>query len=238
MSCTNPPPLTEDEITAALDGEAEFSVQQHLALCPDCTARLTRARQIEQKLRVKLHRWNCPTPQELGNYYFKQSSHDEEITEHLKLCVRCSDELAELQRFLEIEITEFVKVPPEIKPKRMRPFLGERIAQLLPKTAALAVRGVDKGPLVAQAGDITIFLAVESTAQGTLLTGQLAAPDQQLWFGAIVEIMQSDTLQAAVVVDEWGSFRQVPFQLYPTNFCITSIGGQTILLKDVVFTDL
>ncbi|HEX3050663.1 MAG TPA: hypothetical protein VHP83_08415 [Aggregatilineaceae bacterium] len=235
MACTNPPPLTEDEITAALDGEAELSVQQHLAHCSDCTARLTRARQLEQRLRIKLHRWNCPTPQELGDYYFKLSPREQDITEHLKSCVRCSDELAELQRFWE---TEAVKVLPTPQSKRTRAFLGEWVAQLLPKTSALAARGVDKGPLVAQAGDITIFLAVESTAQGILLTGQLAAPDQQVWFGAIVEIMQADTLQAAVVIDEWGSFRQDPFQPQPTNFRITSIGGQTILLKDVVFTDL
>src|SRR6059058_694021 len=99
MPCSFPPPLTDDQFTAALDGEVSLPVQQHLAMCPGCAARLTQARQVEQMLKSKLRRWDCPTSQQIGHYHLGLTSQTEarSIAEHLSQCVACQAELSELQ---------------------------------------------------------------------------------------------------------------------------------------------
>ena len=56
MLCSAPPPLTDDQLSAALDGEADQVVLDHLERCPSCTARLEQARRAERALAGRLYR--------------------------------------------------------------------------------------------------------------------------------------------------------------------------------------
>src|SRR5215212_8520124 len=99
MECSSPPPLTDDQLSAAPD------VIDHLAICTSCAARLDAAQQAEQSLRSALYRWDCPTPQTLAEYHLGRPSAEEQraIIRHLETCVRCSEEMAELALFMRGE---------------------------------------------------------------------------------------------------------------------------------------
>ena len=91
MQCRFPPPLTEDQISAAIDGEVEPGVLQHLSQCTSCMSRLEQARRFEQALRARLYRWDCPPVQQLGDYHLgllSQAGADA-IARHLGQCERC-----------------------------------------------------------------------------------------------------------------------------------------------------
>src|SRR6188508_2992804 len=98
MECSSPPPLTDDQLSAALDQAAAPDVIDHLAVCSSCAARLQAAQQAEQSLRSALYRWDCPPPQALAEYHLGMPSAEEQraILRHLETCVRCSEEMAEL----------------------------------------------------------------------------------------------------------------------------------------------
>src|SRR6185436_9861842 len=115
---------------------------------------------VERMLDDKLSRWNCPTPQQLGDFHIGLSSESEArtVVQHLDYCVRCRAEVAELRRFLTVESTSR-QSPPITEPTR--PHWRELVAILLPRTPVAGMRGADSGPLMAQADDLTIFLEVQ-----------------------------------------------------------------------------
>jgi hypothetical protein len=234
MDCRFPPPLTDDELIAALDGDA--AIQHHLAQCPDCAARLAKLRRTEQRFKQTLFRWDCPPSQELGDYHFRLVSPDREqsIADHLKNCVRCQDELAEMSRFLEAEAPP---IQSRVAPEQSRSRRRDWVAQLLPPSLAPAIRGDSSGPIVAQAGEVTLFLVVEPSAQGPVLTGQLAAEDVHLWVGALVEIRQHKMLQSIAFIDEWGSFRSIGFRSDSTDLRIIARTGQAIVVNTIEFPE-
>src|SRR5437868_700705 len=100
--CRFSSPLTEDELEAALDGVADSSIEQHLQACPYCAARLAEIERFENALTGALYRWDCPSTQELGEYHLRLLSDERQtaITDHLKACLRCRDEFAEIRRFV------------------------------------------------------------------------------------------------------------------------------------------
>jgi LmbE family N-acetylglucosaminyl deacetylase len=114
MECSSPPPLTDDQLSAALDQIAAPDVIDHLASCASCAARLQAAQQAEQSLKSALYRWDCPAPQTLADYHVGRASADQEraIVRHLQTCARCSEEMAELVLFMRDEPP--LAAPPEL----------------------------------------------------------------------------------------------------------------------------
>ena len=78
MECSSPPPLTDDQLSAALDQTAVPDVIDHLASCASCAERLAAAQQAEQSLRSALYRWDCPAPQTLADYHLGRPSAEEQ----------------------------------------------------------------------------------------------------------------------------------------------------------------
>lgn len=238
MDCSQPPPLSEDQLSAALDGDAEPSVLEHLSLCPACAARLEQARRIEQTLKTSLFRWDCPTPQELGEYYLKHLRPQEmaAISAHLTTCVRCQTELADLQGFMDDAADGDLAVPAgalRLQPYRPRQWT----AQLYSSEAAFAARGADKGPVVAQAGDVTLFLETRRDPQGITLVGQLVADTLSRWSGALVEVRQNDVLQATALIDDLGAFQCGPLLRAPVELRVAAPDGQSIVAHNVELFD-
>jgi hypothetical protein len=235
MQCSLPPPLTDDEVTAALDGDAEPSVHEHLARCPSCTARLAEARQAERALKTSLRRWGCPTSQQLADYHLGRVSRDDDrkIMRHLEQCIRCTDELEELRLFLAADKKPRAAARPQpLVSARLSP--GTLFARLVPQGPALAMRGAGREPLVAEADGTTIFLDIHPAADGQLmLQGQLVADDHDRWVGALVEVRQSAQLQATTAVDELGGFVCGPIRAGATELRITPHGGGMLVLADI-----
>src|SRR3954469_16885923 len=159
MECSSPPPLTDDQLSAALDQAAAPDVLDHLAHCASCAARLQAAQQAEQSLKSALYRWDCPAPQTLADYHVGRASADQQraIVRHLETCARCSEEIAELVLFMLDEAP--LAAPADPSPARRPASRGWSLARLLPRVPALALRGGAGAPLMFETDDgVTIFL--------------------------------------------------------------------------------
>jgi hypothetical protein len=234
MECSSPPPLTDDQISAALDEAAGPEVIDHLAGCASCAARLEDARQREQALRSSLYRWDCPTPQALAEYHIGRMDAQEQraIARHLEECARCSEEVAELVVFMRDEPPAAISEPPAAAPRPAG--RGWSLARLLPHAPALALRGGAAAPLMFEAdGGVTVFLEIEPAAGGqATLRGQLVADDQDSWAGALVEIRQSGALIATAAMDELGAFQTPALAPQPAELRITRADGRALLLPE------
>lgn len=246
MWCSFPPPLTDDQISAVLDGGADVAVQQHLDQCPGCAARLAQAQHIEYHLKtqlrgIQLQRPDCPPSQRLGEYHLGLVSQPNErtIMRHVEQCGYCQAELEELRIFLSPQPAPAPQRAPQ--PRRVVGLrLGELVARLLPSVEArtrpgLALRGgAAAGPIVAEAENTTIMLDVQPSADGSvLLLGQLIGDDAESWIGGLVELRQAGTLLLTAVVDDLCSFSCERIPPGQTSLRITAEHGRALLLDDV-----
>jgi len=233
--CSSPPPLTDDQLSAALDSTADQAIYEHLTICQACSARLEQARQFERAIVSRLQRWDCPSPQRLGEYHLGLASAEEAglLRQHVQQCVRCTEEVHVLQSFLGTEsLVQVQQRQPRTRPLRLR--LGEVLATLLPQTPALAMRGQAQQPVVAVADTTTVVLEAQSAAQGMVaVVGQVTDDADADWSEALVELRQADTLIAITQVDAIGGFVAGPFPAGPTTVRITTPTGRSIVLPEV-----
>jgi len=117
MECSEPGTIQDEELLAYLAGEiVPPAVQQHLARCQSCSAKLADFRRAERSLTRKLYRWDCPPNQVLGEYQLGLLSNESEtaVKSHLSSCVLCAVEIATLSHFLANDpmLVERVSVQP------------------------------------------------------------------------------------------------------------------------------
>lgn len=231
MECTQPPALTEDQLTAALDGEAASEVLQHLERCPGCSGRLQRAGQLESALRAGLWRWECPSPQALGDYHLQLLHTDQRaaVARHLDTCPHCAAELADLRAFLAAGPAPAARPRPFRLPRLPRP--GELVAALVPQTPVMALRGSSAGQVTARASGIAIFLEFQPAASGFELTGQIIAEKKQdEWVGALAELRQADALICTATLDEFSEFKCALPTAEPATLRIRAHTGRVVVL--------
>jgi anti-sigma factor RsiW len=231
MQCSVPPALTDDQISAAVDGAADPAIQAHVARCPSCAQRLVKARQMEQSLRTRLYRWDCPPPQQLADYQLRRvdAGQAQAIEAHLAGCVRCTEELADLQQFLAADAPLEAPRPAPMPASAW----GALFARPQPQPSAVALRGAGPGPLMAVVGGTTIFLDLQPTADQIALQGQLVDAEQDRWVGALVEIRQSGALVATAEVGDLGGFACAALPAGATELRITPRHGRVIVLTDL-----
>ena len=235
MVCSVPPPLTDDQLTAVLDGEADTLVAEHIAHCASCASRLAQAKVVEQVLHTQLNRFDCPPAQQLGDYHLGLVSQSDEraIIRHIEHCMRCTAELEELRTFLNPDVASDPQpAPVPVRAGRVR--LRELVARVLPRTPALALRGAGGGPFMAEANGTTIVLEAQAAAQGLVnVLGQVVADDQDSWIDALVELRAQGALRATTVVDDLGAFRCTAVPADLSEVRITAPQGQTLVVRDV-----
>jgi len=233
MQCSAPPPLTDDQISAVIDGAAEPAVHAHVAQCASCAQRLTKAREMEHSLRTRLYRWDCPSPQQLADYQLRRADADQvqAIELHLAGCVRCTEELTDLQQFLATDVS--LEAPPAAPmPPKSAPW-GALFARPQPQRPAVALRGAGPGPLMAVVGDTTIFIDVQPAGGQVALQGQLVDTEQDRWVGALVEVRQSGALVATAEVDDLGGFACAAVPEGASELRLTPQTGRMIVLTDL-----
>lgn len=238
MQCTYPPPLTPDELSAAIDGSAEPVVYDHLAGCEQCARRLDGAQKAERRLSRQLYRWDCPTPAQLGEYHLGglPAQAAASITEHLAQCPTCSDELRTLRVFLATEASP-TQIQPKSAARAERPSLGEVVAQLLSRPGAFALRGETREPLVAETEGVLIILDIQPADKGRVtVLGQVAADAQEQWTSALVQLRLSGELQAMSTVSDLGTFRCKSVSPGTAEIRITPLVGRTIVVPDIKLT--
>src|SRR5437667_7403745 len=133
MECSEPGTIRDEELIAYLAGEiVRPAVQQHLAQCQSCSAKLADFRRVERSLSRKLNRWDCPPNQELGEYQLGLLNNDRTmaVEMHLSSCVLCSAEIATLSQFLANDpmLVERVSVQPSLNnnhvTRAVKPVMG------------------------------------------------------------------------------------------------------------------
>lgn len=232
MECRFPPPLSEDELSAALDAQASAAVNQHLAQCPYCAARLEAARRLEQRLMNTLYRFDCPPSQQLVDYDAglldpPMAAH---VRQHVSACPLCTRELRSLQAFLddEGEGAPALQLVPSTRTRQT-----ERIAHPRTDNVAWAARGLQDG--VTQDWEVegaTIFLELNHRAEGLVLSGQVV-DETVSWSGALAELRQSEKLQSVSVLDELGEFHFNLTETEPATLNITASNGVTLVLENI-----
>lgn len=232
MPCSFFSPLTDEQLFAVLDDEADEAVMRHLAGCPHCSARLAALQRTVYSLKSKLHRYDCPSPDALADYHLNTSTQQEEITAHLALCSSCRAEIDLFEALLNSE----TQLQPQFHASARRlPHLSEIIATLIPHslTPSSALRGEETNKMTARGNGATVFLEVESLADGYTLTGQVLTGNDESWVGALVEVRQAGEFVTTARLDEMGEFRCPALPGGVISLRITSETGHTITIPDV-----
>lgn len=229
MQCQLPPPLSEDQISAAIDGAADSVVQDHVARCVGCAGRVIEAFRFEAALRQRLYRWDCPSPLRIGRYHVGEADADDArlVADHLLRCADCSAEVEDLRALLAATAPAVLPAPVSA------PSFGERVgavlAQLLPRVPMLATRGVASAPLIAEADGLTMLFDFQPAgADRVTIVGQLSALDQDRWTGALVVLRRDEGVCATAVVDDVGGFRIASCLCGRTSVCVTPGKGVSV----------
>lgn len=209
--------LNADQISAAIDGEADENVMVIIAKDPASAEQVKQARKFETALRHKLHRWDCPNSIALGNFHhgLLSTSESETIQQHVNNCVRCQEDLAKLEAFLAHDHdAEANFVDESTQSVDMSSHRSEEIIIQVHTTSNLAsidMRGEDDAQhsIHIHTDGLTVFLEANQDKDQWEMTGGIVADDvqEQLELQHIIfEFWQDNTLIAAVFADEDGNF--------------------------------
>lgn len=229
------PALNDEQLSEMLDGVAPERVVGQVAHDPDAAARLHAWQRWNEQMQAQLQRWDCPPPQQLADYHWGIADRQTAlvIAQHLPTCVRCSDEIESLRVFFNADEAQPVAPPTTPRSSSPRVRLRDRVATLLPRTPALAVRGEARAPLVAQAGDVLLVLDVEPSGDQWVVHGQVAADDLDRWTSALVEVRHGGIVRGVAEVDDVAGFHCGPLPAGTSELRITAPDGTSVVLPDV-----
>lgn len=245
MACTNPPALSDDDLSAAIDRQAPVAVTDHLAVCSHCAARLAQARATEHALTVALARWDCPSARLVAEAELNllvTTAERERARRHLEECAACAAEAADLRAFVASVDAADADLPiAPVEPAHDQAVTGVSrtlpgvIAEIMPR-AAVALRGAAAGPVVATVAGATIVVEHDADASGrVVIHGQVAADDQAGWTGALVEVRQTDGTRSMTTLDEVGGFRFGPVAAGTADLRIIPEHGESVVVNGLTF---
>lgn len=184
----------------------------------------------------RLYRWDCPTVQQLADFYMEilDGADVPTIERHLEKCVHCRAEMQAMTAFMKggenVAISTAEKPSQTEKPN----WLGELVAFLAAPSPSFAMRGTDKGPIVASAEDgTTLFLELQKKRSGNWLTGQLTAEEQERWAEAMLIVHQGGMVQGITRLDDLGLFTCQLQDDRPVELRITTRDGRSLVLKEI-----
>ena len=153
--CSRPEPVPVEDLVAYAYGEATPEIVAHVATCPACREAAGEYTQLQRELGARLYRFDCPTPQTLGEYtlYFLSAEEQTRVAAHVGDCPLCAAELRTLRDFLASELAATV---PSLMTR-----LKRTIATLVtpPAAAYAGVRGAGEAAAqIYRAGDIVITI--------------------------------------------------------------------------------
>ncbi len=101
--CSAAEGVTEEELLAYLDGDADEATKTHIRQCPRCADRVRQYARLQNDLLAALFRGQCPPPQTIGDFHLGTLSRKAQarVAAHLAACAHCARELEELKAFLE-----------------------------------------------------------------------------------------------------------------------------------------
>jgi hypothetical protein len=217
MTCVSPPELSDRELLAYIDGEADHQVVAHLERCPHCRQKSHHLARLQDCLTAQLYRITCPSAVELGEYHLGTLPHDQAaaVARHLAECPHCTREVAQLRDYLTelapaLELSPLERVKEQVRVLVARLVNGGLEAGLLGQPALApayaGVRGEEGEPYLYQADDVQIAIEVQDDAE---------RPDRKVILGLVMgtepdkvkaHLWQADQRVAVAPVDELGNF--------------------------------
>lgn len=208
-------PLSEDEISAALDGESSVPVVEHLARCSFCRRRLEQAALMEADFSARLYRFDCPDPLVLCDYRLGLLAAQEaqQVRAHVDGCPRCTAELASFTA-LDLPTAEAVPQPVPRKPGWLTGGLRAQLARLItyspPPSLAAGLRGEDDTHVALyEVPELHVLLTRKAAAdQTSTLAGEIGVQsgDADQIAGALVQLFQDQAPVRSTFVDEFCCF--------------------------------
>lgn len=209
VSGIEPSTITPEDLIAYIDGEAPPRVVERIESDPALAAEAREYARVQNQLRVRLHRFDCPPPERLGEYDLGLLAPAERtrIAAHLRDCPHCTAELAMLRAFLATE--------PDIPPVGAIERVRRLVATLLPPPPLLSpharLRGADDATArTYQADDVTITLDLGSPVRRglTSLVGLIWRDDAdpETIAGSAVILTDTDGTMHTTAIDELGNF--------------------------------
>lgn len=215
MVCVSPPELTDLQLHAFIDGEADAAVQRHVAACPGCRSRADALARWQAALRARLFRAACPPSLELGEYRMGllPKPQAQAVEHHVAVCPHCQRELAQFAEFMA-EPPPAADVWAPVK-ERLRVLVAQLVSgsrslgvwsgpALAPALAGL--RGDEDGPLIFQAEDAELAIDVQPDEQPGLVTLFGLVTGIEDLASAEVAVWRQNRLVAKTPVDDLGNF--------------------------------
>ncbi|HFD39670.1 MAG TPA: hypothetical protein ENJ31_07490 [Anaerolineae bacterium] len=208
QTCVAPDEIEDWALQAYVDGEPLPAVADHLRRCPACAAKAEALRRWEGRLAQRLHRFDCPTLDDLRAFVWRAlaPARRQPLADHLAVCLPCQDEVAALGRTLA--------APPfaariEARPQpvglvgAVRAVWGRLVQPTW--TPSLALRGLGQRQAIYQAGATDVALTIETSGDRHALLGQALGPETET--GGQVLLCDLEGVEVARAdLDETGSF--------------------------------
>lgn len=177
-----------------------------------------------------LHRWDCPTPDALGDFYLDLADAETRsvITQHIELCIRCRQELETLKVFLDSKDTGMLPFSTPAWSTRSMPSVGEQQGLGL-----AALRGDTPEPMqIRLENELVLYVMLEKRVTTYLLQGEFSGPQAvEMLDRALVEIWQDDLLVATTFIDDLGMFSCELPQTKTTVLRIKPVGQPVIMCR-------
>src|SRR5688500_11337512 len=102
MECISPPALTDGQLLAYVEGDADADTAAHIHRCAYCRERAPDLAQVNRQLAARVYRVACPSSVELSEYQLGLLTAEQmpAIQQHLQDCLHCTRELQQLGGFL------------------------------------------------------------------------------------------------------------------------------------------
>ena len=99
--CISPGAVAPNDWIAYLHENATPSVAAHIRACPYCLAKVQSLAELQRSLQSILRRFDCPSPQQIGEYALGVSAPEQrdQLAAHLVDCPRCTAELVSMRAF-------------------------------------------------------------------------------------------------------------------------------------------
>lgn len=257
---TNLSDLPEWVLDMYIDGEAPPQVAAALDKNGALKAQGQKQRQFDARLLTTLYRFDCPTPDRLRAYYWKElpPAQQQRLEGHVAQCPLCAAELASLQRFMQ-------ETSPEIHTKaafstsasgagaanslpqrmlgqaqalvnQMRIVVAQLVAPAVPELAPVAFRGEAPTVQLFETPDITISLLVQREPDATFtLAGQILTIAPMLGESCKLISANVEEVLRQMPIDSNGNF--VGKQLLAGAYQLIIMGSeQAVIIPNLVIS--
>lgn len=175
MNCLDSMAPNEEELLRyALDDEPlKMSAEEHLAHCSLCRQRLATYKRINTFFISNLYRSQCPDPTHLNHYCANMLSVEDTllITDHLKMCPLCANEVLDIRKFL----ADFEPFPAPVPLSSHVDSFKQVLASLVTWQPQMVMRHIPAEshgalwPRQYRAGSLNISLHLSRTSNGNII---------------------------------------------------------------------